>query len=162
MTQEYLQKLAASEGHIKHVTLEIVASYLAGHASEVVEEAEQNLPLLDDESETADYELMGLFSEPLEKGIAMLAAELKHQAEGLVKQCMCYWLEDERAYPAIKALLRPLAASYSFGRHEDEGYRLEVSGELIYEHLEPDDAIEATRRYVEARQALLPPPDGLN
>jgi len=54
----------------------------------------------------------------------------------------------------------PLPNSTAFCRDDDEGYRLEVSGELIFEHLGPDEAIEATRQYVEAYKFPSPPPDG--
>jgi hypothetical protein len=79
----------------------------------------------------------------------------------MIKGCVCYWADDERVYPAVSGLLHqlPLPFSSAFRREDDEGYRLVVSGELVFEGLGPDDAIEATRQYVESRTFPAPPSD---
>jgi hypothetical protein len=148
MSKEYRQKLASNENHIKHVTMEIVASHLKYNTDEIIEESENNLPLGEDEK--PDYELMDLFHEPLKRGIEKLSSELKQRADALVKGCVCYWPDDERVYPAVDKLLNrlPLPFSSAFAREDDEGYRLEVSGTVIFRGLSADEAIEATRRYV--------------
>jgi hypothetical protein len=159
MSKEYLQKLASDKNHIRHVTLKIVGDYLEAHANEIVEDAQDNLPV---EEEEPDDDLMEMFYEPVVKGIEQLARELGQQAEGMVKGCVCYWGDDERVYPAVGELLKrlPLPFSSAFRREDDEGYRLVVSGELVFECLGPDDAIEATRQYVESRMFPAPPSDG--
>lgn len=152
MSKEYLLRLVSSETHIRHVTLEIVASYLRNHADEMIEEAQDKGPL--EEGEEPEDEELEEFYQPLVKGIEQLAGELQQQADDMVKTCVCYWPDDERVYPAVSALLNqlPLPFSSAFRREGDEGYRLKVNGELIYEHLSPEEAIDATRRYVEARR----------
>ena len=160
MSKEYLQRLVSSENHIRHVTLEIVAGHLRNTIEDIIEESQDNLLL--EEDEEPNYELMELFYRPLKKGIEKLASELKQQADAMVKGCVCYWPDDERVYPTVNELLNqlPLPFSSAFGREDDEGYRLEVSGDLVFEGLGPDEAIEATRKYVEARKFPGSPLDG--
>lgn len=157
MSKDYLQKLASDEKHMSHVALEIVADYLESHVDEIIED---NPPLTGDEE--SDDDLMELFQQPLQDALEKLAGAMKQQAVNMMNGCLCHWPDDERVYPAVRTLLEqlPLPRSSSFCRDDDEGYRLEVSGELVYEHLGPDEAIERTRQYVEARTFSAPPLDG--
>lgn len=151
MTKEYRQKLASDERHIKHITLDIVAGYLRNYADRVMEWSEEISPV--DEDGEPDYEVIDLFSDPLEKGIQALAQELDQQANALVEGCVCYWPDDERVYSIVRPLLKQISPRFftTFYRNEDEGYRLEVNEQIVYEHLGPDEAIEAARQYVQAK-----------
>lgn len=167
MSKEYLQKLVTSEQHLRHVVLELAAKHLENNAEDIIGSTLYTYDYSpeDDPEEYAEQEraieVYELFAEPSTRAVRRLAKELKAQATDLAKTCICYWPDDERVYPAMSALLEqlPLPISLSYCRDDDEGYRLVVNDDLIFEHLGPDEAIEATRQYVEARTYPAPPLD---
>ena len=169
MSKDYLQKLYASEQHLRHAALELAAEHLEENAGDIIGSTlytydldPENDPEAYAEQEQAveEYEL---FAEPVTKAVKRLAKELKAQAAELAKSCLCFWPDDERVYPAVSELLHqlPLPFDSAFAREDDEGYRLTINDQIIFQHLDGDAAIEATRRYVASRTFPSPPPDGL-
>jgi hypothetical protein len=159
MSKEYLQKLVASEQHLKHVALELAAEHLEDNAEDIIGATLYTYDY-DPEKDPEEYaeqeqavEWYELFAEPLTKGVKKLAKELKNQAAEQAKTCICYWPDDERVYPAVSELLHqlPLPFDSAFIREDDEGYRLTMNDQVIFRHLDGDAAIEATRQYVSAR-----------
>jgi hypothetical protein len=169
MSKDYLQKLYASEQHLRHVALELAAEHLEENAEDIIGSTlytydldPENDPEAYAEQEQAveEYEL---FAEPVTKAVKRLAKELKAQAAELAKSCLCFWPDDERVYPAVSGLLHqlPLPFDSAFVREDDEGYRLTINDQIIFRNLDGDAAIEATRQYVASRTFSSPPPDGL-
>jgi hypothetical protein len=169
VSKDYLQKLAASEQHLRHSALEMAAEHLEENAEDIIGSTlyTYDLDPEDDPEAYAEQEqaidAYELFAEPFTKAMKKLAKELHAQAEALAKTCLCYWPDDERVYPAVSELLHqlPLPFDSAFVREDDEGYRLTINDQIIFRHLDADAAIEATRQHVASRTFPGPPPDGL-
>lgn len=174
MSKEYTRRLATDEKHIRHVALEMVANHLEAEAEKIVDnsiytydyDAQEELEEYTQQEE--DVEAYEIYAEPLTRAMKKLAGEVKAQAEDLQKECVCYDPDEKRVHAAVSNLLHqlPLPFDSAFVREDEEGYRLKINDQVIFQGLDGDAAIEATRRYVSARvmNPDLPSntPDGLN